>query len=158
MKKVAKFLPAIISVILIAVICIVLSVGLTSCGGNTPKESSVPKYAASDTTEVAVYELTENEETKELEANLSYLLGLKEYGAENKTFFGKILDKLRGNSDSGSDTLLSQEEVENASKAKTAANPEPIVAATQVEVAGEAAVPISIRARIWNTICNNRNT
>ena len=68
MKKVVKFLPAIISVVLIAVICIVLSVGLTSCGGNTPKEASVPKYTASDTTDVAVYELTENEETKELEA------------------------------------------------------------------------------------------
>ena len=67
-----------------------------------------------------------------------------------------ILDKLRGNSDSGSDTLLSQEEVENASKAKTAANPEPIVAATQVEVAGEAAVPISIRTKVADETSNSK--
>ena len=100
--------------------------------------------------------LFEMRSTKELEANLSYLLGLKEYGAENKTFFGKILDKLRGNPDSGSDTLLSQEEVENASKAKTAANPEPIVAATQVEVAGEAAVPISIRTKVADETSNSK--
>ena len=80
---------------------------------------------------------------KELEANLSYLLGLKEYGAENKTFLGRILDKLRGNSEDKTDTVFSPEEVEKSARAKTAsANAtettpaEPIVATTQVEVAG----------------------
>ena len=101
--------------------------------------------------------LFEMRSTKELEANLSYLLGLKEYGTENKTFFGKIIDKLRGNSDSDQDTLLSQEDVENASKVKTSsANPEPVVAATQVEVAGEAAVPISIRTKVADETSNSK--
>ena len=101
--------------------------------------------------------LFEMRSTKELEANLSYLLGLKEYGTENKTFFGKILDKLRGNSDSKQDALLSQEDVENASKSKTSsANPEPVVAATQVEVAGEAAVPISIRTKVADETSNSK--
>ena len=100
--------------------------------------------------------LFEMRSTKELEANLSYLLGLKEYGAENKTFIGKFLDKLRGNSDSNQDSVLSQEEVENASKTKTSPTPEPIVATTQVEVAGEAAVPISIRTKVADETSNSK--
>ncbi len=101
--------------------------------------------------------LFEMRSTKELEANLSYLLGLKEYGAENKTFIGKILDKLRGNQDSNQDSVLSQEEVENASKTtKTSPTPDPIVATTQVEVAGEAAVPISIRTKVADETSNSK--
>ena len=100
--------------------------------------------------------LFEMRSTKELEANLSYLLGLKEYGAENKTFIGKFIDKLRGHSDSNQDTVLSQDEVENASKTKTSPTPEPIVATTQVEVAGEAAVPISIRTKVADETSNSK--
>ena len=101
--------------------------------------------------------LFEMRSTKELEANLSYLLGLKEYGAENKTFIGKIFDKLRGNQDSNQDSVLSQEDVENASKTiKTSPTPEPIVATTQVEVAGEAAVPISIRTKVADETSNSK--
>ncbi len=73
MKKIVKFLPAIISACLIVVICGVL-VSLTSCGESTPKEASVVKYAASDTTEVTVYELKENEETKEKEASVAFTI------------------------------------------------------------------------------------
>lgn len=101
--------------------------------------------------------LFEMRSTKELEANLSYLLGLKEYGAENKTFIGKIFDKLRGNQDSNQDSVLSQEDVENASKStKTSPTPDPIVATTQVEVAGEAAVPISIRTKVADETSNSK--
>ena len=103
--------------------------------------------------------LFEMRSTKELEANLSYLLGLKEYGAENKTFIGKFLDKLRGNPDaSDKDAVLSQEEVENASKIKTTSAPstEPVVATTQVEVAGEEAIPISIRTKVADETSNSK--
>jgi len=108
--------------------------------------------------------LFEMRSTKELEANLSYLLGLKEYGAENKTFFGKIIDKIRGNSGEQTDSVLSQEDVEKAAKASaasastaTAAAPsEPVVATTQVEVAGETAVPISIRTKVADETSNSK--
>lgn len=71
-KKILSFLPSIISVCLIIVIVAVL--GLTSCGNKTPKEASVVKYAASDSTEVAVYEIGENEETKETAATEAYTI------------------------------------------------------------------------------------
>ena len=107
--------------------------------------------------------LFEMRSAKELEANLSYLLGLKEYGAENKNFIGRILDKIRGNSEDKSDAVFSPEEVEKAAKVKTAAAnaietapAEPIVATTQVEVAGETAVPISIRTKEADETSNSK--
>ena len=72
MKKFLAFLPAIISVCLIAVIVCVLS--LTSCSKTEPQEESVEKLTASATTEVTVYELTEDEDTKELKATESYTI------------------------------------------------------------------------------------
>ena len=87
--------------------------------------------------------LFEMRSTKELEANLSYLLGLKEYGGEQKTFIGKFFDKLHGKSGSG-DNVLSKEDVEKAAKSKAPVS-EPVVAETQVEIAGESAVPITIK-------------
>ncbi len=107
--------------------------------------------------------LFEMRSAKELEANLSYLLGLKEYGADNKSFLGRLLDKLRGNSEDKTDTVFSPEEVEKSARAKTAsANAtettpaEPIVATTQVEVAGETAVPISIRTKEADETSNSK--
>ena len=90
--------------------------------------------------------LFEMRSTKELEANLSYLLGLKEYGGEQKTFIGKFFDKFHSKPASGQD-VLSQEEVGKASKTKVAQTSAPVVAETQVEIAGEDVVPISIRTK-----------
>lgn len=98
--------------------------------------------------------LFEMKSAKELEANLSYLLGLKEYGGEQKTFFGKILDKFRRNKDDNQD-VLSQEEVENAAKSKPVAAV-PVSAKTQVETAGEAAVPIAIRTQVADQTSNSK--
>ena len=99
--------------------------------------------------------LFEMKSAKELEANLSYLLGLKEYGGEQKTFFGKILDKFRRNKDDKQD-VLSQEEVENAAKSKPAAAAVPVSAKTQVETAGETAVPIAIRTQVADQTSNSK--
>ena len=99
--------------------------------------------------------LFEMKSAKELEANLSYLLGLKEYGGEQKTFFGKILDKFRRNKDDNQD-VLSQEEVENAAKSKPVAAAVPVSAKTQVETAGEAAVPIAIRTQVADQTSNSK--
>lgn len=101
--------------------------------------------------------LFEMRSTKELEANLSYLLGVKEFGGENKNFFEKILDKLRGKPAEQTDSVLSKEEVDAGVKAKaTSATAEPIVATTQVEVAGETAVPISIRTKVAAETSNSQ--
>ena len=99
--------------------------------------------------------LFEMKSAKELEANLSYLLGLKEYGGEQKTFFGKILDKFRRNNNDKQD-VLSREEVENAAKNKSVAASEPVSAKTQVETAGETAVPIAIRTQVADQTSNSK--
>lgn len=101
--------------------------------------------------------LFEMRSTKELEANLSYLLGVKEFGGENKNFIEKIFDKLRGKPAEQTDSVLSKEEVDSGVKAKaTSATAEPIVATTQVEVAGETAVPISIRTKVAAETSNSQ--
>lgn len=58
MKSIRSFLPAILSALLIVVICGVLL--LTSCGGK--KEASVTKYLAADGLTVPVYELVKSGE------------------------------------------------------------------------------------------------
>lgn len=104
--------------------------------------------------------LFEMRSTRELEANLSYLLGLKEYGGEQKTFIDKIIDKFRGKKDDSEQDLLSQEDVGKASKTKTAAAASAASAAsvptTQVEVAGESSVPITIRTRDADQTSNSQ--
>lgn len=92
--------------------------------------------------------LFEMRSTRELEANLSYLLGLKEYGGEQKTFIDKIIDKFRGKKPDTDQEVLSQEDVGKASKTKAAAAAAATsVPTTQVEVAGESSVPITIRTK-----------
>ena len=100
--------------------------------------------------------LFEMRSTKELEANLSYLLGLKEYGNAKKGFFGKLFGK-KDTILEGEPEVLSQEEVGKAFKAKSSnASAEPIVATTQVEVAGESSVPISIRTQAADQRANSK--
>ena len=99
--------------------------------------------------------LFEMKSAKELEANLSYLLGLKEYGGEQKTIVGKVLDKFRRNKD-GNQEVLSQEEVENAAKNKAVVSAQPVSATTQVESAGETAVPIAIRTQVADQTSNSK--
>lgn len=103
--------------------------------------------------------LFEMRSTRELEANLSYLLGLKEYGGEQKTFIDKIIDKFRGKKDDSEQDLLSQEDVGKASKTKAAATSAASAASvptTQVEVAGESSVPITIRTRDADQTSNSQ--
>ncbi len=103
--------------------------------------------------------LFEMRSTRELEANLSYLLGLKEYGGEQKTIFDKILDKFRGRKTAQDNELLSQEDVSKAANTKAAvasAAVENTVPTTQVEVAGETAVPIVIRTKDADQTSNSK--
>ena len=101
--------------------------------------------------------LFEMRSTRELEANLSYLLGLKEYGGEQKTFIDKIIDKFRGKKNDTDSEVLSQEDVGKASKTKTAAaSSAASVPTTQVEVAGESSVPITIRTRDADQTSNSQ--
>ena len=101
--------------------------------------------------------LFEMRSTRELEANLSYLLGLKEYGGEQKTFIDKIIDKFRGKKNDTDSEVLSQEDVGKASKTKTAAAASAAsVPTTQVEVAGESSVPITIRTRDADQTSNSQ--
>ena len=102
--------------------------------------------------------LFEMRSTKELEANLSYLLGLKEYGGEQKTFIDKILDKFHGKKSSSEGDVLSKEDVGKASKGKAAAaaTTAPIAPTTQVEVAGETAVTITIRTKDADQASNSK--
>ncbi len=101
--------------------------------------------------------LFEMRSTRELEANLSYLLGLKEYGGEQKTFIDKIIDKFRGKKNDVDTEVLSQEDVGKASKTKTAAAASAAsVPTTQVEVAGESSVPITIRTRDADQTSNSQ--
>ncbi|MBR0396237.1 MAG: diadenylate cyclase [Clostridiales bacterium] len=103
--------------------------------------------------------LFEMRSTRELEANLSYLLGLKEYGGEQKTFIDKIIDKFHGKKDDSEQDLLSQEDVGKASKTKAAATSAASAASvptTQVEVAGESSVPITIRTRDADQTSNSQ--
>ncbi len=103
--------------------------------------------------------LFEMRSTRELEANLSYLLGLKEYGGEQKTIFDKILDKFRGKKTAQDNELLSQEDVSKAANTKAAvasAAVENTVPTTQVEVAGETAVPIVIRTKDADQTSNSK--
>lgn len=97
--------------------------------------------------------LFEMKSTKELEANLSYLLGIKDYANAKKNFIGKFLDLFNRKSDTDQE-LLTQEEVGKASKNKAPADP--IVATTQVEKAGEVAVPISIRTKVADQTSNSK--
>ena len=99
--------------------------------------------------------LFEMRSTKELEANLSYLLGIKGYADEKKNLLGKFLD-LFNKKPAEDQELLSQEEVGKASKTKVAAAAaEPVVATTQVETAGETAVPIAIRTKVADQTSNS---
>ena len=104
--------------------------------------------------------LFEMRSTKELEANLSYPLGLKEYGGENKSFIGRFVDKLRGKSDNDKDVLTQDEALQETAKNKAASETpvaaEPVVATTQVEIAGETAVPISIRTKVADQTSNSQ--
>ena len=99
--------------------------------------------------------LFEMRSTKELEANLSYLLGLKDYAGENKNFIGRFLDKFHSKPEAEKE-ILSREEVGKASKSKAEVPAEAIVATTQVEVAGETAVPISIRTKVADQTSNSK--
>lgn len=99
--------------------------------------------------------LFEMRSEKELEANLSYLLGLKEYGGEQKNLFDKVIDRFRKKPVEEAE-VLSKEEVETAAKSKAADVPEPIVATTQVEVAGETSVPLAIRTKTADETSNSK--
>ena len=100
--------------------------------------------------------LFEMRSTKELEANLSYLLGLKEYGRAKKGFFGRIFTK-KDDVISYEPEVLSQEEVgKAASKKGSSSAPESVVPTTQVEVAGETSVPISIRTQAADQTSNSK--
>lgn len=102
--------------------------------------------------------LFEMRSTKELEANLSYLLGLKENDGENKNVIGRLIDKIRPKNSSNDHEVLSQEEVEKAAKSKTegAAVAAAVVPTTQVEVAGETAVPIAIKTKVADQTSNSK--
>lgn len=91
--------------------------------------------------------LFEMRSARELEANLSYLLGVKEFGREQKNIIGRILDKFHGKKDISDNEILSPEEVGKASNSKTSAAAGAVAASTQVEVAGETSVPISIKTK-----------
>ena len=101
--------------------------------------------------------LFEMRSTKELEANLSYLLGLKEYGRAKKGFFGRIFTK-KDDVISYEPEVLSQEEVGKAASKKKGNSPAPesVVPTTQVEVAGETSVPISIRTQAADQTSNSK--
>ncbi len=100
--------------------------------------------------------LFEMKSTQELEANLSYLLGIKGYTGGKKGIIGKVFDVFNRKPDAEQE-VLSQEEVEKNSKNKTASTTvNPVVATTQVEVAGEAAVPISIRTQVADQTSNSQ--
>lgn len=99
--------------------------------------------------------LFEMRTARELEANLSYLLGLKEYGGEQKNFIGRFLDKFHGKPEQDKE-LLSQEEVGKKAKSKASASSGPVTAETQVEIAGETAVPISIKTKDADQTSNSK--
>ena len=100
--------------------------------------------------------LFEMKSTKELEANLSYLLGLKEYDGEKKNVVGRFFDKFKSKKSEGSE-VLTKEEVDKASKSKAEGTaPSPSVATTQVEAAGESAVPIAIRTKVADQTSNSQ--
>ena len=101
--------------------------------------------------------LFEMRSAKELEANLSYLLGIKEYGNAKKGFFGKLFGK-KDDIISVEPEVLSQEDVAKAASKKksNSASSEPIVATTQVEVAGESSVPITIRTQAADQTSNSK--
>ena len=100
--------------------------------------------------------LFEMRSTQELEANLSYLLGLKEYGGEQKSIFGKVFDKFHGKPVAGKE-VLTQDEVGKASKNKASQASGAVTAETQVEIAGEAAVPITIRTKAADQATDSRS-
>lgn len=100
--------------------------------------------------------LFEMKSTQELEANLSYLLGIKGYTGGKKGIIGKVFDVFNWKPDAEQE-VLSREEVEKNSQNKAAAaSATPVVATTQVEVAGEAAVPISIRTQVADQTSNSQ--
>ena len=99
--------------------------------------------------------LFEMRSTKELEANLSYLLGLKEYGGEKKTVFGSFFGLFRKKKNEDQE-VLGPDEVGQASKNKDNTASEAVVATTQVEKAGEASVPISIRTQAADRTSNSQ--
>ncbi len=100
--------------------------------------------------------LFEMRSTRELEANLSYLLGVKEFGGEQKTIIGRILDKFHGKKDTSDNEILSPDEVGKVSKSKAAAAENVVVASTQVEIAGEASVPITIKTKDADQTSNSK--
>ena len=99
--------------------------------------------------------LFEMRSARELEANLSYLLGLKENNGEKKNFFGSLFGRFRKKPAEERD-VLSPEDLEKSSKSKNTTVSEPVSAATQVEVAGEASVPISIRTEVADKTSNSQ--
>ncbi|MCR4557147.1 MAG: diadenylate cyclase [Saccharofermentans sp.] len=99
--------------------------------------------------------LFEMRSTRELEANLSYLLGIKEYGKEQKSFIGRIFEKFKRKPKEESE-VLSEEEVGKASKSKSSANTSPVSVATQVESAGETSVPLSIKTKDADQTSNSK--
>ena len=99
--------------------------------------------------------LFEMKTARELEANLSYLLGLKEYGGEQKTFIGRFFDRFHGKPAEDKD-LLTQDEVGKTSKNKSSAPSGTVAAKTQAEAAGESSVPISIRTRAADQTSNSQ--
>ena len=99
--------------------------------------------------------LFEMRSTRELEANLSYLLGLKENNGEKKSFFGSLFGKMR-KKPAEEQEVLSPEDLEKTSKSKNNTASESVSAATQVEVAGESSVPISIRTEVADKTSNSQ--
>ena len=99
--------------------------------------------------------LFEMKSTKELEANLSYLLGVKEFSGEKQSFVSRFLNMFRTRPADTEQEVLSREDVGKSVKNK-AGNAAPVTASTQVEAAGETAVPIAIRTRVADRTSNSQ--
>ena len=98
--------------------------------------------------------LFEMRTARELEANLSYLLGLKEFGGAKKSVVARFLDNFRAQKPEADQDVLSQEDVGKASKSKNGSSANPATTTTQVEAAGESVVPVSIRTRAADQTTN----
>lgn len=96
--------------------------------------------------------LFEMRSAKELEANLSYLLGVKEFAGEKNTFITKITKMFSKNESS----KKGKDKKGSSGTKRKAVSSEPIVAKSQAEVAGEASVPIAIRTKLANETSNSK--
>ena len=83
---------------------------------------------------------------RELEANLSYLLGLKAFGGEKKGVFARVAGGCR-NLGAKVKSFFVKEKPGKNSKKKAKVPVEIIPSKSQVEVAGESIVPITIRTK-----------